>query len=81
MALHAGFDRPIRFASCLACPPLVQVAPCDTIAPAATARRAAAKPGAHAELREYPLDPRDVHLGTAQQQRAADQLEFLRRVL
>lgn len=81
VALQASFNRPIRFASRLACPLLVQVGTRDTIAPAATARRAAAKAGPRAELREYPVDHMDVYLGTAQQQIVADQLKFLRRVL
>ncbi len=81
VALQAGFNRPIRFAARTDRPLLVQVGTCDTIAPAAAARRAAAKAGAHAELREYPLDHMDVYVGTAQQQIVADQLEFLRRVL
>ena len=65
----------------MTCPLLVQVGTADTIAPARPARRAVAKAGAHAELREYPVDHMDVYLGTAQQHIVADQLDFLRRVL
>lgn len=81
VALEVGFNRPIRFASRMACPLLVQVGTRDTIAPPAAARRAAANAGTRAELREYPVDHMDVYLGDAQRHIAADQLEFLRRVL
>ncbi|WP_241387464.1 hypothetical protein [Rhodococcus sp. CH91] len=51
------------------------------LAPPAAARRTAAKAGAGAELREYPIDHFDVTSGYWQQQVSADQIAFLRRVL
>ena len=78
-ALEAGLNRPIRFASRVSCPLLVQVGTSDTICPPAAGRRAAAKAGPLAELREYPVDHLDVYAGAWQEQALADQLDFLRR--
>ena len=64
----------------VSCPLLVQVGTIDTICPPAAGRRAAAKAGPHAELREYPVDHLDVYAGAWQQRVLADQLGFLRRV-
>ena len=78
-ALEAGLNRPIRFASRVSCPLLVQVGTSDTICPPAAGRRAAAKAGPRAELREYPVDHLDVYAGAWQERALADQLDFLRR--
>ena len=80
-ALGAGLNRPIRFASRLSCPLLVQVGTSDSICPPAAGRRAVAKAGARAELGEYPVDHVDVYAGVWQQRALADQLDFLRRSL
>ncbi len=78
-ALLAGLNRPIRFAARLSGPLLVQVGTSDTICPPAAGRRAAAKAGPRAELREYPVDHLDVYAGAWQERALADQLDFLRR--
>ena len=78
-ALGAGFNRPIRFASRVSCPLLVQVGTSDSICPPGAGRHAVAKAGTRAELREYPVDHLDVYAGAWQEQALADQLGFLRR--
>ena len=79
-ALEAGLNRPIRFASRVSCPLLVQVGTSDSICPP-QGRRAVPKAGARAELREYPVDHVDVYVGAWQERALADQLDFLRRCL
>ena len=80
-ALEAGLNRPIRFASRVSCPLLVQVGTSDSICPPQAGRRAVPKAGARAELREYPVDHVDVYVGAWQERALADQLDFLRRYL
>ena len=79
-ALEVAFNRPIRFASRVTCPLLVQAGTDDSIAPPARARRAAAS-GRRVELREYPIDHLDVYAGPRSRHLLADQLDFLRRHL
>ena len=78
-ALEAGFNRPIRSASRVSCPLLVQVGTSDSICPPSAGRRAVAKAGPRAALREYPVDHMDVYVGAWQERALADQLDFLRR--
>ena len=80
-ALEVAFNRPVRFASRICCPLLVQAGIHDSITPPAGARRAAAIAGVRGELREYPIDHVDVYVGCAHQRALADQLDFLRRHL
>ena len=77
VVLAVAFNRPTRMASKVRCPMLVQVGEHDTVAPPAAARRAAAKAGAVAQLRTYPVDHFDVYEGVWQQRALADQLDFL----
>lgn len=79
-ALGVAFNRPIKFASRVSCPLLVQAGTADSITPPGRARRAAAG-AARGELREYPIDHLDAEIGPAQQVALADQLDFLRRHL
>lgn len=80
-ALEAAFNRPTRLVGRLRCPLLVQVASRDQVAPPAAARRAAARAGARADVREYALDHFDVYDGIWQRRVLADQLDFLSRTL
>ncbi|WP_433593843.1 alpha/beta hydrolase [Nocardia sp. CA-145437] len=80
-ALEVGLNRPITFAGQLRCPILVQVGTDDSVAPPAAARRAAAKAGRRAQIREYPVDHFDIYQGPWQRRAAADQLDFLAGVL
>ena len=79
-ALGVAFNRPIKFASRVFCPLLVQAGTADSITPPARARRAAAS-ARRAELREYPIDHLDAETGPAQQHALVDQLDFLHRHL
>ena len=80
-ALEVAFNRPITFAPRVRCPLLLQAGTADRIAPLASARRAAAKAGARAELREYPIDHIDVYTEPTHQRLLDDQLDFLGRHL
>jgi fermentation-respiration switch protein FrsA (DUF1100 family) len=80
-ALEVAFNRPIRFASSVGCPLLVQAGTADRVAPLATARRAAASAGVRAELREYAIDHVDVYTEPIHQRLLEDQLDFVGRHL
>lgn len=80
-AHRAGISRPIRSASRVPCPLLVQVGTNDGITSPRTGHRAAAKAGPRAELREYPFDHLGVYAGPGHERALADQLDFLRRAL
>lgn len=80
-ALEVAFNRPVRFASRICCPLLVQAGIHDSITPLASARRAAANAAVRGELREYPIDHVDVYTKPAHQRILADQLDFLGRRL
>jgi uncharacterized protein len=81
VALEVAFNRPIRFASQLRTPILVQIGDHDSVAPPAAARRTAALAGSFAEVCSYPVDHFDVYDGQWQRQALADQLRFLDRQL
>ncbi|WP_183092362.1 alpha/beta hydrolase [Nocardioides stalactiti] len=76
-ALVVAFNRPIRFASRVRFPLLVQIGDNDAVAPPAAAHRAADKAGRHAHVRTYPVDHFDVYDGPWQQRALADQITFL----
>lgn len=76
-ALEVAFNRPIRFASRIRVPVLVQIGENDSVAPPAAAARAASKAGKHATTKTYPIDHFDVYDGQWQKQALADQLDFL----
>ncbi|HEV2770131.1 MAG TPA: alpha/beta fold hydrolase [Solirubrobacteraceae bacterium] len=79
-ALLVGTNRPITRAGDVRCPLLVQVAEQDSVAPAASARKAAGR-APHAELRSYPVGHFDVYLGETRERVLGDQLDFLARHL
>jgi uncharacterized protein len=79
--LEVAFNRPIRLASRVRCPMLVQFGENDAVAPPAAAQRSAIKAGRHAEVRAYPVDHFDVYEGPWQQRALIDQIEFLGRHL
>ena len=81
VALEVAFNRPVRSASRVASPILVQYGEHDAVAPPAAARRAAVLAGHFAETRSYPVDHFDVYEGPWQQRALADQLEFLGRTV
>lgn len=81
VALEVAFNRPIRHVARLQAPLLVQVGDNDSVTPPASSRRAVARAGGPAELREYDVDHFDVYDGPAQRQVLADQIDFLERRL
>lgn len=80
-ALEVVFNRPVRFASRVRFPLLVQIGERDSVAPPAAAHRTAAKAGPRAETQTYPVDHFDVYDGVWQQRALADQIAFLSRHL
>lgn len=81
VALEVAFNRPIRHASRLRTPLLVQVGEHDSVTPPASSRRTAARAGTYGELSEFPVDHFDVYDGPAQQRALQDQIDFLGRHL
>jgi pimeloyl-ACP methyl ester carboxylesterase len=80
IVLRAGGYRPIRFASRIACPVLVQVADEDRTVPVGAALRAAWNAGA--DVRHYPCDHFDVYPGEEWFEPVVEhQLQFLRHRL
>jgi uncharacterized protein len=75
------FNRPIRFAKRVACPLLVQVGTNDKLAPPRAGRRATAKAGCQAELREYQVDHLDVYDRPGRDEILTDQIDFARRAV
>jgi len=76
-ALEVAFNRPIRFASRVRFPLLVQIGDNDAVAPPAAAHLAATNAGRHAQVKTYPVDHFDVYDGRWKQLALADQLTFL----
>lgn len=79
--LGVGLNRPGRLAPRVRCPLLVQVGEHDRTAPPAAAAAMAARAGARAELRRYPVDHFGVYDEPGRTPVLADQVAFLRRVL
>src|ERR1700740_614283 len=75
------FNRPIRFAKRVACSLLVLVGTNEQVAPPRAGRRATAKAGCQAELREYQVDHLDVYDGPGRDEMLADQIDFARRAV
>lgn len=80
MALELVRARQVRYAPRLRAPALVQIADFDRSAPPHAAAKAAF--AARAEVRHYPCDHFDVHVGAPwHEQAVAHQLAFLQRTL
>lgn len=80
ITLELGNHRPGRLAKRVRCPLLVQIADLDRSAPPRAAAKAAF--AGRAEVRHYPCDHFDVHVGKPWHERAlAHQAMFLRRKL
>lgn len=80
IALHVLFYRPGRSAAKLQCPVLFCVCDTDSVAPAGSTLRHAAK-APRSEIKRYPEGHFDIYLGEPFERVTADQLEFLRRRL
>lgn len=81
IALTAGFYRPLRYAARVRCPVLVQVCERDSVAPVASAERAIARLGSHAEAQRYPIGHFEPYFGAHFERSVSDQVAFLRRHL
>ncbi|KXO89528.1 alpha/beta hydrolase [Tsukamurella pseudospumae] len=80
-ALEIGLNRPTTKAGRVTCPVLFQVGTRDRVAPAAAARRTAARIAGPAEVAEYPIDHFDGYDGPWRDVAIADEVAFLTRVL
>lgn len=80
IALHVLFYRPGRSAAKLQCPVLFCVCDTDSVAPAGSTLRHAAK-APRSEIKRYPEGHFDIYLGEPFERVTADQLEFLQRRL
>jgi|TARA_R110002073_G_scaffold11861_1_gene53378 cephalosporin-C deacetylase-like acetyl esterase len=72
--------RPISVAAKVRCPALVLICDTDTVAPPASAEKAAAKMP-HAEVKHYAVGHFDIYQGEAREESLRDQLAFLQRHL
>ena len=78
IALHVLFYRPGRSAAKLQCPVLFCICDTDSVAPAASTLRHAAK-APQSEIKRYPEGHFDIYKGEPFECVTADQLEFLQR--
>ncbi len=79
IVLRIGLYSPIRHASKVRCPALIQVASDDTVTPSAAARKAAARMP-HATLKTYPAHHFEVYVEPMFDLVVADQIAFLQKV-
>lgn len=79
--LEVALNRPVRRASDVRCPLLIQIADRDSVAPPEAAARAAWQAPGWAELRRYPIGHFDIYVGEWFERSIGDQLHFLRRHL
>lgn len=79
MALTLPLFRPVRGASRVRCPALIQICENDTVAPASAADRAAAAIP-EVRVRRYPVGHFDLYQGEARRRSIADQCVFLEDV-
>jgi pimeloyl-ACP methyl ester carboxylesterase len=76
IALRIPFDRPGRNAAKISCPVLFSVCDNDSIAPARSALRSAAR-APRGEVRRYPVGHFDVYTGDEFERVVRDQIAFL----
>ncbi|QWF80422.1 alpha/beta hydrolase [Amycolatopsis sp. CA-230715] len=80
IGLRIPWYRPGRRLRALECPALVAVCDRDSVAPPGATLRAA-RAGATAEVKRYPVGHFDIYVGDAFERAVADQIDFLRRHL
>jgi fermentation-respiration switch protein FrsA (DUF1100 family) len=80
VGLRVGIYRPGRAAARLTCPVLFCICDRDSVAPASTAVRYAAK-ARHGEVKRYPVGHFEIYVGEIWEQAVSDQTEFLVRTL
>ncbi len=81
IGLTAALYRPLRHASRVGCPVLVQICERDSVAPTASAERVVERLGPRAEAKRYPIGHFEPYFGAPFERSVADQLEFLQRHL
>jgi len=81
IGLTAGLYRPVRYASRVRCPVLVQVCERDSVAPVASAEQVIRLLGSRGEARRYPIGHFEPYFGTHFERSVSDQLAFLQRHL
>jgi fermentation-respiration switch protein FrsA (DUF1100 family) len=81
IGLTAGLYRPVRYASRVRCPVLVQVCARDSVAPVASAEQVIRLLGSRGEARRYPIGHFEPYFGAHFERSVSDQLEFLQRHL
>jgi pimeloyl-ACP methyl ester carboxylesterase len=81
IGLTAGLYRPVRYASRVGCPVLVQVCERDSVAPVASSEHAIRLLGSHGEAVRYPIGHFEPYFGANFERSVSDQLEFLQRHL
>jgi len=81
IGLTAGLYRPVRYASRVHCPVLVQVCERDSVAPVAAAEQVIRLIGSRGEARRYPIGHFEPYFGAHFERSVTDQLEFLQRHL
>ena len=80
IALTVGLDRPGLAAAKLSAPILFCVCEQDTVTPAATTLKHAAR-APHAEIRRYPCGHFEIYVGELFERAVSDQTRFLTRTL
>ena len=81
IGLTAGLYRPVRYASRVRCPVLVQVCERDSVAPVAPTEEVIRLLGSHGEARRYPIGHFEPYFGEHFERSVSDQLAFLQRHL
>ena len=81
IGLTAGLYRPVRQASRVRCPVLVQVCERDSVAPVASAEQVLRLLGSRGEARRYPIGHFEPYFGAHFERSVTDQIDFLQRHL
>lgn len=81
IGLTAGMYRPVRYASRVRCPVLVQVCERDSVAPVAPTEQVIRLLGSRGEARRYSIGHFEPYFGAHFERSVTDQLEFLTRHL
>lgn len=81
IVLRVDRYRPIRQASGVSCPVLLQTCDRDPTTPESVVQDAMGRLGSRAELRRYPISHFDIYIGDGFERAVGDQVEFFRRHL
>jgi pimeloyl-ACP methyl ester carboxylesterase len=81
IGLTVGLYRPVRYASRVRCPVLVQICQRDSVAPVDAAEQVIRLLGSHGEAQRYPIGHFEPYFGEPFERSVSDQLDFLQRHL